>query len=181
MHKCTTFSAAGLFYRFSMCARTASIEKHCPTKLARVAHSNQLTVLCTRFFGKPNFISSQLLEHTNPYHTLLHCPSIPCLNTLVGIVLYLNTSLGCTLTHFIAEIFANLETLLTSTQIYDIDELYPILILLSIAPLFLCCSHKVIEEIGWSFIECEFFLFSQWCILKKLLICKIYCTTEFNP
>ena len=69
------------------------------------------------FCRKPNPISIRWVGHPNPNSLLLHCRSIPCLNTLVGSVRHLITLLK----------YCLIVKLLSFTQHFYIAELYPIL------------------------------------------------------
>ena len=79
-----------------------AIIAYCRTKSARIAPSNTVTDLNTRFFcRKPNFISIYWFGHPNPRQSLSHYRSIPCLNTMVGRVRYHNFLLKYSLLFYI--------------------------------------------------------------------------------
>ena len=100
MHKCTSFSASMRFHRFLMFARFAftGYHKTVSNKISsdRISYyvdglmQSIHSVLCR----KPKLFSSQGLGYPIPYHTLIQCGKLPCLNTLMGSVRYLTILLG---------------------------------------------------------------------------------------
>ena len=80
-----------------------AIKKHCRTKSARNAPPITMRyshILCR----KPNLTSIQRLGYPNPYHTIIHYRSIPCLNAWVGKVRYLISLLKYSLLYHVAEL-----------------------------------------------------------------------------
>ena len=108
---------------------------------------------------KLNFIPIQWVGQPNPYHTLLHCRSTPCLNTLMGTLRYLVTLLrhpcffklltfNQHFTQYNAELYPilthcsvkhDLVTLLSNSQFSRMDERNRILTYYEVQPVFLHC------------------------------------------
>ena len=103
----------------------------CGIKWARIAPPNTLTDSYTQFLlEKFNRISTQWLGQPNPYHTILHYRSIPCLNTLLD-----NVCFFYSLLHYIVELYTkflhcwaipNPNTMLTYDLFYYTAEQLPI-------------------------------------------------------
>ena len=111
-------------------------------KMARITPPNTLTESYTQNFSKnSNLTSIQWFGDTNPYYTILHYRSIPCLKTLVHRVHYSFTAcfftlLSYTQYFYIAELYSirtqcwgmlSLNNLLSNSQFQYVAELWPIL------------------------------------------------------
>ena len=110
-HNCTIFSASCLFHRFLLSARSGSTRYYNTSSNTISSHRASQDIvglihsIHSFFCQKPELISSQELGHPNPYDTLLHCGSLPCLSTLVGSVRYLIILLKYTLHYYSVEFY----------------------------------------------------------------------------